>query len=236
MRVINNKRIRLISFNGQTKKLGEWADILGIHHASLIERLQSGWTLEEALTLPKGAHDRTQNKMVQCTKCGEMFPWNPEHFTTNSQRPCGCTQPCRNCRKIKSKEWYKAHKERATAGHRKSYHRNRKHNIDRAKAYRKTHLRKLDLIKHRLASHRRRLRERAQPGSITKHDIIILYKNQKGKCWWCSKPLKNKYEIDHRIPIARGGKDDRKNIVLSCVACNRSKRDKLPQEWAGRLL
>jgi 5-methylcytosine-specific restriction endonuclease McrA len=233
---INKKRIRNISFNGETKQLGEWANTLGIHHASLIERLDAGWPLEEALTLPKGARARTKNQPIQCVRCGEAFPWNSEHFTKDKSKPLGCTQPCKACSKIDSKKWYKDHIEKERARERERYKNNREHEIARAKAWKKANPRPLDLTKKRLESHLRRVREKSQRGVLTKADILLLYKNQKGKCWWCQKPLKGKYEIDHRVPISRGGLHDRKNIVISCVSCNRSKHNKLPQEWAWRLL
>ena len=40
--------------------------------------------------------------------------------------------------------------------------------------------------------------------------------------------FKNKrFEIDHIIPVSRGGKDELENLRLSCIRCNRSKGSKL---------
>jgi hypothetical protein len=38
-------------------------------------------------------------------------------------------------------------------------------------------------------------------------------------------------ECDHVIPVARGGTHDESNLVTACFTCNRSKRDKTPDEW-----
>lgn len=38
-------------------------------------------------------------------------------------------------------------------------------------------------------------------------------------------------ECDHIIPIARGGSNDPENLATACFDCNRSKRDKLLEEW-----
>jgi hypothetical protein len=39
-------------------------------------------------------------------------------------------------------------------------------------------------------------------------------------------------ECDHVYPISRGGSDDPSNLATACFRCNRSKRDKLIEEWA----
>lgn len=49
----NNKRTnRLITFNGITLTLRDWARKLNINEATLFHRLKRGWSVEEALTFP----------------------------------------------------------------------------------------------------------------------------------------------------------------------------------------
>ena len=38
-------------------------------------------------------------------------------------------------------------------------------------------------------------------------------------------------ECDHVVPVSRGGNSDPSNLAASCVPCNRSKGDKLLEEW-----
>ncbi len=38
-------------------------------------------------------------------------------------------------------------------------------------------------------------------------------------------------ECDHIVPVARGGTHDPENLTTACFPCNRSKRDKLVEEW-----
>lgn len=90
---------------------------------------------------------------------------------------------------------------------------------------------------NRVRNHRYCARKLKAEGSYTKGDIELLYKNQKGKCWWCGKKLvKGKTHIDHRIPITKGGSNNPSNLVLACEFCNCSKHDNMPWEWIGRLL
>lgn len=46
------------------------------------------------------------------------------------------------------------------------------------------------------------------------------------RCPYCNVALTTKNtEVDHKIPLARGGKDDRSNWQLVCSLCNRGKSD-----------
>lgn len=49
-------------------------------------------------------------------------------------------------------------------------------------------------------------------------------------CSYC-KEQTDKPEVDHIIPVSRGGTNDLQNLATACFACNRSKQDKLLQEW-----
>lgn len=88
---------------------------------------------------------------------------------------------------------------------------------------------------HRMAQRARAARLKAA-GEIRPGDIRKLMDGQRGRCWWCSRRLGDKFHLDHRIPLAKGGNSDAGIIVLSCPPCNLSKHAKLPHEFCGRLL
>lgn len=53
----------------------------------------------------------------------------------------------------------------------------------------------------------------------------------KGLCYYCGQHFsKNELTMDHIVPIARGGKSTKNNIVVSCKACNTKKGLKTPVE------
>lgn len=81
-----------------------------------------------------------------------------------------------------------------------------------------------------------RARKARAEGQHTRDDVRRQYETQQGRCWWCSTTLNNIYDVDHLIPLARGGSNAAENIVCACVSCNRSRAAKLPHEWNGRLL
>ena len=45
--------VHIIEFNGERKTITEWAKVVGIARKSLYGRLESGWSVEEALTTKK---------------------------------------------------------------------------------------------------------------------------------------------------------------------------------------
>lgn len=56
---------------------------------------------------------------------------------------------------------------------------------------------------------------------------------REGKCRVCGSP--KRLEVDHIIPVSRGGSDDIENLQPLCLKCNRSKSAKTMDEFmAGR--
>lgn len=52
-------------------------------------------------------------------------------------------------------------------------------------------------------------------------------------CQYCGgKPPDITLQIDHRVPVAKGGDNDPMNLVTACVACNAGKKAKQPGEYA----
>lgn len=62
-------------------------------------------------------------------------------------------------------------------------------------------------------------------------DLTRIFAEQCGECLYCASDISTEYEVDHFIPVKRGGGHEPSNIVLACMACNRSKGSKLPWEW-----
>ena len=61
------------------------------------------------------------------------------------------------------------------------------------------------------------------------------WKNQRGngQCYYCKKRFPPKtLTMDHIVPVSRGGKSVRKNVVPCCKECNTKKKYLLPDEWA----
>ena len=83
----------------------------------------------------------------------------------------------------------------------------------------------------RLYAHRRRSLKLNAGGKHTAKDIKQLFDLQRGKCACCNVSIKDKYHIDHVIPLAAGGSNDRLNLQLLCPTCNLSKSAKNPVDF-----
>ncbi len=54
----------------------------------------------------------------------------------------------------------------------------------------------------------------------------------KGICYYCGRKFPAKdLTMDHIVPLSRGGKSTKGNVVPCCKACNTNKKTKLPMEW-----
>lgn len=144
------------------------------------------------------------------------------------------------------KRHYERHKAKIAAYQKSWRERTRKTRIAYNKRY---YLQNQDVIRKRASDwvkanpekaldnfHRRRARMAGNGGDgFTKADKELQLRSQKGLCWWCSKPMGKDITIDHIVAIKLGGQHTPRNIVLAHKSCNCSKKDKLPQDWAGRL-
>jgi 5-methylcytosine-specific restriction protein A len=57
-------------------------------------------------------------------------------------------------------------------------------------------------------------------------------KIQRGICHYCGREVgRNGLTMDHVVPLSRGGKSTKGNLVPACKACNNKKKYLLPIEW-----
>jgi len=58
----------------------------------------------------------------------------------------------------------------------------------------------------------------------------------KGICYYCGRRVPaNELTMDHVVPIARGGRSVKGNVVPACKPCNNKKKHLLPMEWEAYL-
>ena len=57
-------------------------------------------------------------------------------------------------------------------------------------------------------------------------------RRSEGVCYFCHEKFSpNELTMDHIIPLIRGGKSAKGNVVPSCKECNNKKKHMLPLEW-----
>jgi len=59
-----------------------------------------------------------------------------------------------------------------------------------------------------------------------------MRKIEKGVCHYCQNRVGREHlTMDHVVPLSRGGKSSKGNIVPACKTCNNKKKYLLPIEW-----
>lgn len=57
-------------------------------------------------------------------------------------------------------------------------------------------------------------------------------KTASGTCWYCGQQVGyHNLTMDHVIPLTRGGRSTKDNLVPCCKECNNKKKSLLPVEW-----
>jgi 5-methylcytosine-specific restriction endonuclease McrA len=57
-----------------------------------------------------------------------------------------------------------------------------------------------------------------------------------GRCGYCARAVGARaLTMDHRVPLVRGGRSTRGNVVAACKPCNDAKKYLLPVEWDAYL-
>ena len=67
----------------------------------------------------------------------------------------------------------------------------------------------------------------AKRKNLSKSVRFEVFKRDSFKCQYCGKSAPDVVlEVDHIIPVAKGGDNDISNLITACFDCNRGKRDK----------
>lgn len=54
------------------------------------------------------------------------------------------------------------------------------------------------------------------------------------RCYYCQKALaKDEVTMDHVVPMLRGGRSTKGNVVMACKPCNNEKKDRLLMDWSS---
>ena len=76
------------------------------------------------------------------------------------------------------------------------------------------------------------LRRERNKARVLKQSQWWKNKRASGFCHYCLGQFKaRELTMDHVVPIIRGGKSTKSNVVPCCRACNVQKQNLLPSEW-----
>jgi len=129
----------------------------------------------------------------------------------------------------RKKKWRREHPEQAHEQYVRYYYSHRNQEAQRKHRYLLNNREKI-----RAARAKRRFRE-TQSSNHSYADEIHIYNLANGNCLYCGKwcPFSGEGcgNIDHVVPLSRGGGNDIGNLAWSCEHCNKSKHSKFLIEW-----
>lgn len=183
-----------------------------------------------------------------CATCGEAKPYSA--FSLNKKllpKSAHCT-PCNSKRRAERKRtkfppgqpkppeqiereraYTRAYEERNRERRKKMNHENYLKNkekvLARSLAWTRAHP---EVSAARMARRRARM---SAADSHTAEDILQLLKLQRGLCAVCRCDIRGGYHVDHILPLAKGGGNEKTNIQLLCPTCNCSKNAKHPVDF-----
>lgn len=171
----------------------------------------------------------TRNGEKPCSGCGATKP--EDAFYRRRDRAGGRSSRCKECYKAYPSASREAATTRAAKwraenpdASRAAAERYRATNLDKERARIKA-FRRANPQLNSVNCSRRRARLRGAEGNHTAADVAEILVLQTGKCAhpWCRVKLGKKYDVDHIVAIARGGKNDRRNLQILCRPCNAKK-------------
>jgi len=143
----------------------------------------------------------------QCKNCG--YESNKKYRELNFQKikTSNCEYYVNNKNKEKKQKWYQSNKNKSIANNKKW----RESNPE--KVLNANHLRRLRKLNNGLFL-------------VTVKELNKLYNSS---CFYCGSI--KKIEMDHVVPLSRGGSHGIGNLVPACSKCNLSKGSKYLSEW-----
>lgn len=139
--------------------------------------------------------------------------------------------------KVQWKAYQKAHPELKEYA-RKRYLKVREHHLDLGKKwYAANKVKSSAYLKNwwslnegKRAEYKHSRRAKTPPSKLVLAKIKLLRFEQFCR-WCCIRLMPKNREIDHIIPLFRGGEHIADNLAASCKSCNSSRRTKLVEEW-----
>jgi 5-methylcytosine-specific restriction endonuclease McrA len=153
--------------------------------------------------------DYQKNKERDAARKKAAYAANPERFKARNRRQ------------------YESNK----AAHRACVKRWIEKNQERVREYAREWV-KANPEKHRQKAHKRRaLMLAAKVVPFTEAELAAHIESLGGRCVYCGGPYQ---ELDHVVPLSRGGEHSLSNLRPSCTPCNRRKWAKTPEEWRSQ--
>lgn len=72
--------------------------------------------------------------------------------------------------------------------------------------------------------------------SFSSKERLTIYRKTKGHCYLCGEFVDfDSFEVEHKIPLSKGGTNNLNNLFCSCHCCNTIKQDIYPKDFMKKI-
>ena len=143
----------------------------------------------------------------------------PEGMESHRKRQAEYAANNREQERLRAAEWRKNNPEKARELDRAMYLKSKPEILEYNRKYRSANPERMSLW-----ARNRQARKRAGGGGLSKGYVAFLREQQNDKCLACYADFtETGYQIDHVIPLAKGGQHCDGNVQLLCPTCNKRK-------------
>lgn len=162
--------------------------------------------------------------------CGNTSITYANHISTGHVKSCGCA----------SDEYFKRGLVNPPKTQKEMYRKHRAKRLAAVREYRIRNAAKLaawyqknkDYYRIKAAERRAKIRGCSVDPKGLWHWVRRMKRQTGLTCYYCGMSIpKGKLELDHVIPLVKGGQHSAANMAASCEHCNATKSSKLPSEW-----
>lgn len=179
--------------------------------------------------------------LLTCKKCEKTL--DESNFYNDRSKPSGKKPRCKSCDKLsidknRRREYEKKYWSEPSRREKKKEQIKKSmiKNMDNHKRKRKEYL----LTENGINTQRKagQVTRCKKANAYIEHvDPLELYQEQNGVCYMCLEQFDFKsMEMDHVIPISKGGKHEISNVKMCCPECNKKKGAKLLEELSYQVV
>lgn len=186
-----------------------------------------GFVKGEPCTYVAGHSSRVRWKVpvdghLRCPKCETSKPL--DEFRKDLRRPAGRESWCRECADAKRAEWAERNRGKRTEQARRRRAANPDYQRQNVARWRERNYSD-HLLKARMYASAYRARKRDQ---FVEHvDPVVVFERDAGICGICSVPIVGRFDVDHIVPLVKGGEHSYANVQVAHPSCNYSKKDRV---------